>query len=469
MHELKGKLPFLFLIALLVIIILISNLGHNFKTDVFSYNNTISISNNLSNKWNNAEQNKEYIISSSEYIISFLKSNNIEPLLGNSYVDEWPIQAPYYKFPSNLEVVSTYGRTIKKYTHGKDFVEDFRGHYSPGIIKDRADYYDDSISLEDSSLRKIILTDEYHNKSTDAILSLDLNLKHNGADAIISPSHSEDLLYESGIYDSNIKNNENGLIKFIVSSTIFTELKQFSQRGYTIRLKAGTEINTYQNRNVYGILRGKNNTYKPLVIACFYDSTYKIGKSIDSNFLNYTLTPSVLMESIRGIQTQRLNKPDRSIIFVFLSGYPNNKEGLNEFFKTKIDGDVVFLDNLGISYKNILSYSRSNKNLSMTVEHFAKENNFEIISKNINSEPDTNYVQISSLNNEENSSADFQYLYSSYKFLLSLIGDECYNLDFLSGNVRELRTFKRFVRTHSTSLSLLTLFLLIIIIFRKNE
>jgi hypothetical protein len=465
MQELKGKLFHLILIAFLVIIILFSNLGQNFKTDIFSYSNTLSYSNTFTDLWNKHNDSQDYIASSSDYLVTFLKNNNIKPLLNSNYVEEFPISIPNFKYPSSLEIISRYGRIIKKFQYGVDFTEDFKGYVTSGVIKGKANYIDNINSNEE--VTDVILYDGYSNKNDNEITTIDSKIIESGISGVISPAYSYDLSYESGSYSNNLKQTDKGLVKFIVTPSTFSELKKFANRGYIIRLKSGAEIKPTKYRNIYGILNGKKNLYKPLILVSFYDGIYKTPNQSKEEFQKYIMNTSVMLESIRGINSQRISEPDRPIIVAFLSGYSYDKEGLNTLFNKNLNGDIVILDGLGLGDRKILSYSKIAKPLSNTIEHFIKQNDFEIISKNLDLQSDKSFVYILSNSFENPVLLDFQRLYNSYKFLLSFIGDECYNLDFLSGNIREIRTFKRFVRANSAVLSLIAILLLIFTVFRN--
>lgn len=466
MYELKGKILPLALIIVLVIIIMLSNFGQNFKNDIFSYSKTIDYSNEITSIWDESKNYQEYIDTSSAYISDFLKAHNIAPLYEEGYSEEWSLNIPVFKYESSLEVVSIYGRIIKKYQYGVDFFEDFRGSIKSGIVKNKA-YYLDSINLENKTPRQIILYEGYKNKSPDEIYNLDSTLRTLGTAGVISPSYSGDLKYESNLYELNNQTNNGGLVKFIVSQSAFNELKEFANKGYTIKIKSGADIKSSSNKNIYGVIKGRNRSYKPLILAVYFDGIIKTGDATERKFEYYTLSTSMILEAIEALKLQRMRSPDRTIIFAFLSNKSFGKEGLNKLIDKDLEGDIVVFDGIGTDSSYSLSYTRQSKTLNDTLKYFLEKNNLGVSSKNLDMALEKNLVTILNNNFNDGTYTNFQQISNSGKFILSLIGDECYNLDILSGNVRQVRAFKRFVRGNSVVLSLAALISLIFIVFKK--
>jgi hypothetical protein len=467
MQELKGKILPLTLIIFLVIIILVSNLGQDFKDDIFSYNNTLNYSNNYIKYWNESKQYQQYIDTSSDYIVNLLKRNEIQPLLSGKYIQEWSDNLPAFNTPSSLEVLSRYGRIIKRYEYGSDFFEDFKGITRADEVWGKAGYIQSIDDNNKNSLKKILLYTGYKIKSDSEIKYLDSQLKNSGVSAVISPAGSGYLKSDSGLYDNNFYSLNDGIAKLIVTPPVFEELRDFTVKGYNIRVKTGASVKQTRLKNVYGVLQGRNKAYKPLVIAVFYDGIYKTRDTEVNDFEKYSITPSILSDCIRTLKLQRSLVPDRTIIFAFLSGYSQDKEGLRLFMDNKFSGEYIVMDGLGTGNKNMLSYNKSSRNFSASIESLLKKNDLEILSKSINMDVSPVIVNVTTINFEKNARQDFQTIQKSGKFLLSLIGDECYNLDFLSGNIRELRMFKRFVRDYTPVISLITLVLLIFVIFKS--
>lgn len=467
MQELKGKIFPLTLIILLVVIMLFSNLGQDFKDDIFSYNNTLNYSNNYIKYWNESKQYQQYIDSSSDYIVNMLKRNEIKPLLSGNYIQEWYDNIPAFNASSSLEVLSRYGRIIKRYEYGSDFFEDFRGLTRADEVWGKAGY-NQKLDNNTDPLKKILLFTGYRNKTDSEINYLDTQLKNSGVSAVISPASSSYLKSESGLYDNSFYSQNDGLAKLIVSPSVFEELKDFTVKGYSIRVKSGAPVKRTRLKNVYGVLQGRNKSYKPLIITVFYDGIYKTQDTEANDFEKYSISPSILGDCIRTLHLQRSLMPDRTIIFAFLSGYSQNKEGLKLFMDNKFSGEYIVLDGLGTGTKNMLAYNKSSKYFSSSIESLLKKNDLEILSKSINMDTSPIIVNVTTINFEKNARQDFQTIQKSGKFLLSMIGDECYNLDFLSGNIRQIRMFKRFVRDYTPIISIITFALLIFVIFKDS-
>lgn len=469
MQRYTGKLYYILIIVFMVIIILIANLGENFKNDVFSIRGVLNYQNKLSQTWKESPDYQSYIINASENILKILEKFNYNPDNTAISYDDWENTAPSIKFQSQLEILSRYGRTIRKYEYGTDFFDDFRGEISTGVVKSKAAYLTSTENYY-SKFNKILLFDGYNFKSNNEISAIDTKLMSQGVSGVISPSLTLDLKTNSGLYeifDKNKQINKLGLSKLIVSQKVFNELREFSNKNYIIKIKTGGSIQISKFRNVYVTIKGKNTSYSPLIIACFFDPVYKSPDNISIDIKEHNVTLSILLETIKIIQEQKSVQPDRTIIFSFLSGYMQNKNGLDKLLNKCNDADVIVLDNFGKNDRYNMDYNKNLKNLSKTIQYFMTRNNLKINSKNIYNDNLNNFISISS-NNQISRYNSNDSIKNSGKFLLSFIGDECYNLDFLSGNIRTLRTVKRYIRNYTIPLSIATFAMLIFVIF-KNE
>lgn len=467
MQDLKGKFFSLSIVVFLVLILLISNLGQDFKDDIFSYNNAIGNSNSLIKYWDKSKEYQDYLNSSSDYIAKILEKNGLRQLNNKSYIEEWNSNLPTFHGNSTLDVLTSYGRVVKTYEYGKDFFEDFRGIIKPGVALGKPSY----LPRMDSNLKKfpkVLLFSGYKNKQLQEIASIDSTLLSQGVSAVISPSSTNYLKYDSGLYESSFIESKEGLSKLIVTPFIFEELREFADKGYSIKIKSSGLIEATQLKNIYGILAGKNKAYKPLVIATFYDGVYKTS-DIDSNdFKKYSITPSIITDCIRALNLQRSLKPDRTIIFAFLSGYNQNKEGQKKLLEKDIIADYMVFDGLGTGDKNMLALNKGSKYFASTIEAKLRKNSLEVLSKSVNTDSATNLVYITTINLDMKDIHSYPYINKSGKFLLSIIDEECYDLDFLSGNIRELRVLKRFVKEKTLLIASLTFLFLLVIIFRKS-
>lgn len=469
MDELRDKLTYILIVTFIVVILLVSNLGQNFKPEVFSSGNMINHINAFKNIWKNSRQYSDYINSSNKYITDTLIGYNIKPLDGSNFVEEWESLGPNNKYPSSLEIMSSgrYGRVSKSYIYGREFLEDFRGLIKPGTVLGSGSYLEYLNSFP-KNIDTIILFDGYKNKTEEQIKSIDVELMAKGAVAVISPSYSGDLRAESGLYSQYYAPSSNGLHKIIVSQTIFTELKSAVKNGLKIKVKSGGEIKPMKLKNVYGIIKGKNTSYRPLVLLCFYDGIYAGTGYKESDFENYTLSASMLLEIARSINFQRIKAPDRSIIIVFASGYLNHKEGIEKAFEKDFNGDIIVLEGFGESDENFISHSRNARYLSDSMEYFLNKYDFHVLSKNINNNTDKSFLYLTGIQ-DNIYTTEISRLSRGGNLILSFIGSECYNLNFVSGNVAEFRTLKRLVKDYSALLSLVSIILLIYAIFKRSS
>lgn len=469
MKDSKIKIFLMLAVSLLVITILLSNIGQNFKTNISSYENTLKYFKSMSYFSDKAKYYQNYLNSSSNYITKLFRVNNFQPLINNKFVDSWDANIPVKLSNSSLEVYDS-NMLVRKYNAGTDFIEDFRGNIVPGTVKSKATYESNLASIH-NVLTEILLFDGYTvNDSPESISSVDSKLKSLGASGIISPILTNNPLVESGYFSSDLINIKKGkgIAKFLVTQNVFNELKVFMQKGYIIKIKSGGEISPVVYKNVYGMMEGNNKSFKPLIIGVFLDGTYKFaGKKLLIN-KNYLLSTAVSLDCIRVVNKQRLRKPDRTIIFAFLSGYSQDRIGLKRFLESYPHGSSIVLEGMGLNDNYILSYNKSSANEYSTVSYFLKKANFIISSKDKDNIFANNVIIRPSANMDlikEITRPGVVNINNSAKFILNLIQDECYNLNLITGNIRQFRAFERYIRNNSAWLSLIAFIFLILIIF----
>ena len=176
----------------------------------------------------------------------------------------------------------------------------------------------------------------------------------------------------------------------------------------------------------------------------------------------------MLIECARIAKMQENIIPDRTIIFAFLSGKNSNEKGLDYFKNLNLKGDFILLDNLGNSNKFNLLVHEKLKNLTNTIDYFMKKNDLKIVSNTTSNYMNTGYTYISGLNNLDKG-LDFTNSYNTCKFILSLIGDECYNLDFITANSREIRSIRRLINDYTVLISVMSLIFITYIVFKYPE
>lgn len=466
MDDLRGKRVYFLLITILVLIILLSNLGQNFKTDGFSTSFSLTNYNALYSRYKNSKSYEEYIKGSSSYIEKFLKSNGLKPF-EKSYVHRYNTLIPNKKHQSTLEVISKYGKVVKKYEYVTEYFEDYRGTISPGTYMDVPQIIETENLNNIKYKSSIALTDIYKEKNLYDIFNIDIKLKKIGISAVISPVKEGDLISPSNLYNGTYYNYKDGLTKLLVSQTVYDELKYLTSKGYEVRVKSGAEIKETTLQNIYGVIEGKNKLYNPIILAVFYDGEYKIDDKIYNSNIDNFISSSIMLEVIRAVQYQKLIKPDRTIIFAFLSGYNQNKIGLNMLQGSFENYDLVLLEGIGNSLNSLINYSKNQRDLTATAEYYLKKNQINILSKNIDLNSVNKYTNITTISNQSQINTLFVTKWG--KFVLDLIGNSCYNLDFLTGNFYKLRLFKNLIREYSAILSLITLILLIYTIFKRQK
>lgn len=457
--------------CIIVFILLISNLGNNFKTDVISYNDIINNINNIKSNWLSSFTNEEYNKITSQYLTSKLESYSIEPIEVNgekSYNHSFINNLPVEETKSYLEVLSKHDNVMKRFEHGKDFIEDVSGLYSSKYVKGYAEALTD-MEFKDS-IPSILLLENYNSLSSYNKQDFDEKLKALGVLAVIFKDSDEKIADENGFHDSEYTPTSKGVLKFAVSENAFIQLNDYVNKGYKLKLKSGLKIKEQTLTNVYGKIQGSSKNYKPLIIASFYDgimpSKFKEnkGKEFESN----TYTPSILLECARLIKSQENVQPNRTIIFAFLSGKSIDNKGLDVFRELNIDGDLVLLDDFGNSNKFNLSVHEDSKNFSNTINHFMKKNDLKIVSNATNGYIPEKSAYIFGSNNNE-TGLQFNSSYNTCKFILSLIDDECFNLHLITANSREIRSIKRFLKDYTVPIAAVTLVFITYIVFRYPE
>lgn len=461
----KKNKVYLILIILLVIVILFSNVGESFKDDIFSYDNTNLHFKNINKINNHAKNHQEFIDLYSNYIINVMSYYKVVPMNKSGYFTDYHTNIAEIKYPSCFEVYSPHGKLIKEYKYNIDFMEDFKGNITSGIVKSNFLYADNFNTIANNP-NEIVLYDGYKNKTNFEIMQIDTKLKSLGVSGIISPSYTNDLKYDSYINGEDLSGSNRGLAKFIVKNNIFQELKYYSQLGYAIKIKNGATMQNIRYRNIYGVIKGKNPKYKPLIVVTYYNDEF--NSSVYKNTNEGAISTSLILDCIRSINFQRLNKPDRTVIFALLPRSNNNQFGFEYFLNEKVNGDTIILNNMGTGNGYILSYTKDNNLFCNTIEKLLNENKFDIISKSMDMDSKNNYLLVDFTNPEYILKPTFDVLSRSSKFFLSIIQGECYNLDFLSGNIREIRSIKKFINRYSIAISIFVLFLVLLMVFKDS-
>ncbi|MEF9950950.1 MAG: hypothetical protein RR840_00800 [Clostridium sp.] len=465
------RIVFTSIAALVSLILLFCNLGYNFKSDVFSYREIINHSDYFKTIYSESSTAEKYNDKVSSYISKKLKDYSISPLLtegSDPFLHNYSVNLPYESSKSYIQIVSKYDNVIREYSLGDDFAIDVSGLYSQKFATGDA-FIGDNIEFKDN-VPSIILINNYQSLYNYNKDELDSKLKALGVNALIYKESKEKINSNRIFYDQNYVSSNNGIAKFALSEDAFNEIEDFLSKGYKLKVKSGVKIKEQNLTNIYGKIEGSNPSSKPLVIACFYDSDIpsKYNDKTDGEFQQSISTSSMLLECFRVIKQQETVTPDRTIIFAFLSGKNINKKGLEVLRSLNIDGEFAILDNLGNSTKFNISVQENFKNFSNTVNYFMNKNNFKVVSTSVDGYLYKDTAYITGINNYSYK-LDFSNAYNSCKVILSIIGDECFNLDVLSTNSREIRTLKRYIKDYTIPISVITLIFITFIVFKYPE
>lgn len=466
-----SRIVYTSIICIIAFILLISNLGSNFKTDILSYKDIILNINDTKSNWLSSSDQEEFNNINSKHLSSKFQEYSIDPLKTDkfdSYTHSFSVNMPIEETKSYLEIVSKYDNVLKKYTHGEDFIEDVSGLFSARSILGYADVSND-LKFK-SSIPDILLLEDYSSQSLYNKKDFDQKLKALGISAVVFPTNHEKMSEESEFRDPDYESSSNGILKFAVSDEVYKEIIDYTKKGCRLKLKSGLKIKEQKLTNVYGSIQGNSTKYRPLIIAAFYDgeipSKYRDNKG--SNFESSTYTPSILLECARMVTMQDTITPDRTVIFAFLSGKSIDKKGLDIFKELNIDGDLLLLDEIGNSNKFNLSLNENSKNFSNTLNYFMDKNNLKVVSNTTNEYVSEKHTYLSGINNT-GTGLEFSSAYNTCKFILSIIGDECYNLDIVTANSREIRSIRRALRDYTIPISLVSLVFITFIVFKYPE
>ncbi|KMT23148.1 hypothetical protein [Clostridium cylindrosporum] len=471
MNPKHSRMVYTTLTCIIVLVLLISNLGNNFKTDVFSYKDIIENIEKLKSNWLSSFTEEEYTKITSDYISSKLKNFSLEPIEidgKKSYIQNFSRDIPFEETKSYIQVISKHDNVIRSYKHGDDFIEDISGLFSSKYVKGNAQILNSTTFKED--VPSILLLDNYKSMSSYNVENFDEKLEALGVSAIIYPDIKEKIIDKSTLFNIEYTPTSNGILKFCVSNETYNELSSFIKKGYKLRLKSGMKIKSQTLTNVYGKVQGTSKKYKPLIIASFYDgdlpSRFRDNKG--SLFEANTYTPSILLEFARIIKLQETINPDRTIIFAFISGKAIDKIGLDVFRNLNITGDFLLLDDIGNSSKFNLTVHKNSKDFSNTINHFMIKNDLKIVSSTTNNYIHEESAYLFGINNIPNG-LNFNSSYNTCKFILSLIADECYNLDFITAYYRDIRAIKRFLKDYTIPIATISLIFITFVVFRYPE
>ncbi|MEF9934543.1 MAG: hypothetical protein RR539_06175 [Clostridium sp.] len=465
------RIVFTSIAALISLLLLFCNLGYNFKSDIFSYREITNHYDYMKAAYTESTSAEKYNNKVSSYISTKLKEYSISPILtegSDPFLHTYTVNLPFENAKSYIELVSKYDNVIREYKLGEDFSVDVSGLYSQKYAYGNA-VSSNSIEFQDY-IPNILLLDNYKSLNTYSNNEIDSKLRALGVNALIYKESKDKISSNRIFYDQNYITTNNGIAKFAVNEDSYNEIKDFVSKGYKLRVKSGVKIKEQSISNIYGKIEGSNPLSKPLIITCFYDSEFpsKYNDKSYGEFEQSIVTSSMLLECFRVIKQQENITPDRTIIFAFLSGKNSNKTGLTELQNLNIDGDYAVLDNFGNSTKFNVSINESFKNFSNTINYFMNKNNFKVVSTSVDGYIKRNFAFITGTNNYSYK-LDFSNSYNSCKLILSIIGDECFNLDALSTNSREIRTLKRFIKDYTIPISMVTLIFITFIVFRYPE
>ncbi|MBS4534842.1 ABC transporter permease subunit, partial [Clostridium sp. D2Q-14] len=313
------------------------------------------------NKYGGRELASEGKENTSKYILAQLEDSGIEPLFGNSYVNE-----------SSIKVDIKNVRESELYIKGDDenihfqFQEDYN-IFNVALNRTSEDTYSGKLSRKilsfdnyikenyDRSERYFIVVEQRDNYSDDMTMKLTQTPSIDGLFFAESNDYIKaEFPIEIGDSLDKLENpmNQTGIMSIYVTPEVAEILKTHE----------GKEFVYYNNleyvdktviKNIGGVIRGRDSTKPPMILTCDYDYRGQINGPNDNGIL---YNGSSIAANLEIIDTLKENNyvPERDIYFMFFDGSTSNdKKGMDAFRKTDIYKDlsenhfIICLNHLG--------------------------------------------------------------------------------------------------------------------------
>lgn len=256
-----------------------------------------------------------------KYIENYFKNIKLKPAYGNSYYQSFPVIVPYVNGECTLKVYDLSGDLVKEYIYGKDFKEMVYGASAKGSVKSNASFVNMLNMKPNNISAPILLVQNMGIEESDECYKRDIYLKSSGVKALIFCNNYPDFRFRSPYKIQ--KKYDDGPIKMTVDSKTFSDLKSYSEKGYSVEVKSPVEIKSVKAENVAGILPGKNKALPPLVLSAHFDH---VGCDADNvlypGALDNASGISFLLECARVIKASGI---DRTVVF---AAFNAEEEGL---------------------------------------------------------------------------------------------------------------------------------------------
>lgn len=203
-------------------------------------------------------------------------------------------------------------KLIKEYAYGIDYKEIYTGASVGGLVKGKL--YSDEINKGEIYVG---IDYPYETMST---YEFDKELVEKGVKAALY--FSERAMNFKSTYKIQNEYKE-GLIKLMVDSRLYDEIKDFSDKGYIFEIKSPVKIKRVKTKNIVGIKKAASSEKPPIIFSAHIDHVgYDAGGRIYPGALDNASGVAFMLEILNVLKDVETN---RDIIFIAFNA---EEEGL---------------------------------------------------------------------------------------------------------------------------------------------
>lgn len=315
-------------------------------------------------KYSRRDLGSEGNYKTAEYIMSQLKEADIDPLFGDEYISKSSVELN----KTNIKESKLYVKTEdgnKNYELNKDYILEWlfldkisNDTYGAKLTRKLISFKNYANGNYDENEKYFVIIDKLRNvyQITDTMnkknvhgVMVGLKLRKTDID--------NDIPVAGTLQDLESSVGKVSAIQINVSGNVVNELLYYE--GHDIVLDTTIEyIKQHKVNNIGGIIKGKDSTKPPIIIACNYDYKEEGNGSEDKGLLYSGSSVAVNLEIARTLKSNNYT-PERDIYFMFFDGSLSPKrKGIDEFIDSKFYSSIN--ENHFVMYLNYLGYKDSN-------------------------------------------------------------------------------------------------------------
>ncbi|MBS4539088.1 ABC transporter permease subunit [Clostridium sp. D2Q-11] len=297
----------------------------------------------------------------SEYILNQLKNSGVEPLFGESYIQKDSVEV-------NMKTVQKVDFYIN--TENKNVKFEFKKDYN--LFRLFLDKTSDT-TYSGEIRRRILSYENYEKGNYDEnekyfiVMSESRRYNHSTVMRLMEEKFIDGLFFV--MQDAVIRSYRDieimgpltelektegffGAMDFPVTQETADILKSYEGEEFVLDITL-EYIDKYDVKNIGGVIKGKDSTKPPMILACNYD--YKgITNGLEDEGLLYNGTSIATNLEVARVLKEKDFKPDRDIYVTFFdASITNKKKGMDAFRKSDVyenmseDHFIMFLNYLG--------------------------------------------------------------------------------------------------------------------------